>query len=87
MKRFIQLFLLLAAILWGCVRYTDEIRIQESIPFTVEEAKLWFETYGEPEYRFGLKALRSADSSYVELEPLLDWDLAELQEDSIWTVV
>ena len=51
------------------------------------EAKLWFETYGEPEYRFGLKALRSADSSYVELEPLLDWDLAELQEDSIWTVV
>lgn len=87
MKRFVQCSLLLAAMLWGCVRDTDEIRLQEGIPFTVGEARSWFETYGEPEYRTGLSAFRATDSSYVELEPLLDWDLAELQEDSTWTVV
>lgn len=35
MKRFVQCSLLLAAVLWGCVRDTDEILLQEGIPFTV----------------------------------------------------
>lgn len=88
MKRTIYCYLLFITVAWSCIRDVDDvIIIQPEEPFTIAQAKLWYETYGETESGKGFSNFRSGDSTYAELNPLLDWGLAELQEDSTWTVV
>ncbi len=54
---------------------------------TVKKAKSWYETHVNRGDNVGLRLAGSGDSTLRALKPLLDWDLATLHNDSIWSVV
>lgn len=86
MKKIVCCLLCFIAISWSCTRDMEELAVQHDAPLTVPMAKEWFETRGFPWQNSKASSLRS-ESAYPDLIPLFDWDLAELNEDSAWTVV
>jgi hypothetical protein len=83
----IILLLLIFAILWNCQKVEDQTEIlKESL--SINEAKDWFiKNLKNESLQSDLFRSNSADSTVFDLKPLLNWDLAELDNDSIWSVV
>lgn len=63
----------------------DPQQLTESL--TVENAKQWYETNVINKNCFNSFKSKTSDSTVFDLKPLLNWDLAELDNDSIWSVV
>lgn len=89
-KQKLVLFLLFTVMLWSCRDHTAgfEEELQPSVGnLTVKKAKSWYETHVNRGDNVGLRLAGSGDSTLHALKPLLDWDLATLHNDSIWSVV
>lgn len=54
---------------------------------TVDEAKEWFHSSNSMNKNAAYMKVNSNDSNLLELKPMINWDLAELDNDSIWSVV
>ena len=53
----------------------------------MENAKQWYETNVINKNCFNSFKSKTSDSTVFDLKPLLNWDLAQLDNDSIWSVV
>ncbi|MDD3195876.1 MAG: hypothetical protein PHU68_08750 [Paludibacter sp.] len=83
----ITVLLFILAILWNCQKTEEQSEfLKESLSIT--EAKDWYDKNLKYESSYSdLFRSNSADSTVFDLKPLLNWDLAELDNDSIWSVV
>ena len=80
------LMLLFSTVFWSCGEdEEDPQQLTESL--TVENAKQWYETNVINKNCFNSFKSKTSDSTVFDLKPLLNWDLAELDNDSIWSVV
>ena len=80
------LMLLSSTVFWSCGEdEEDPQQLTESL--TVENAKQWYETNVINKNCFNSFKSKTSDSTVFDLKPLLNWDLAELDNDSIWSVV
>lgn len=72
-----------------CACCTEELAKENVTPLqnslTVQQAKEWYNT------KFGaslkVQRVNGSDSTVFALKPLLKWDMAELENDSLWSVV
>ena len=81
---------LLAITLWACEEDIYEVPKPEANRFSVTEAKAWYKVNAplvKPNGIFTKSANESTPAEVLNLEPLLDWDIAELSDDSVWEVV
>ena len=54
---------------------------------SIEIAKNWYQTNINPQQNTSYRKVNSNDINLLALKPMLNWDLAELDNDSIWSVV
>lgn len=78
-------FFILVAICSCNNEISETEQMKESL--TIEKAKEWYESNIQVLANSGLFKARSTDSTYMNLKPLLNWDLAEIDNDSLWSVV
>ena len=83
MKKIYYILTIIAAALISCS--DDTFDEQQTDSLTIEKAKAWFES------NIGLQNLanqmRAPNNDSTDLKPLLNWDMAELAHDSVWSVV
>lgn len=77
--------LFLLTFTWSCQDDTQTPQLNESL--TVEKARMWFENSISNTNISNIFRVKSSDSTVFDLTPLFNWDLAELDNDSIWSVV
>ncbi|MCE1155218.1 MAG: hypothetical protein LWW91_03685, partial [Bacteroidales bacterium] len=78
--------LLLSILIFSCKDDDNQLTPPDNL-FTIDLAKEWFETNfksDEIEHPF---RIQGNDSNMFSLKPLLNWDLAQLTNDSVWSVV
>ena len=83
MKKIYYILTIIAAALISCS--DDTFDEQQTDSLTIEKAKAWFES------NIGLQNLanqmRAPNNDSTNLKPLLNWEMAELDNDSAWSVV
>lgn len=83
MKKIYYILTIIAAALISCS--DDTFDKQQTDSLTIEKAKAWFES------NIGLQNLanqmRAPNNDSTDLKPLLNWEMAELDNDSVWSVV
>lgn len=83
MKKIYYILTIIAAALISCS--DDTFDEQQTDSLTIEKAKAWFES------NIGLQNLanqmRAPNNDSTDLKPLLNWEMAELDNDSVWSVV
>lgn len=83
MKKIYYILTIIAAALISCS--DDTFDEQQTDSLTIEKAKTWFES------NIGLQNLanqmRAPNNDSTDLKPLLNWEMAELDNDSVWSVV
>ncbi len=72
-----------------CAGCTEELAKENVTPLqnslTVQQAKEWYNTKFGANLR--VQRVNGSDSTVFALKPLLNWDMAELENDSLWSVV
>ena len=80
------LLLLLTFALWSC--NNDEPQAPEiKGTLTVAKAKEWYEKFVMKNSLSNQMKAKIAGNAVDSLQPLLNWDIAELDNDSVWSVV
>ena len=80
------LLLLLTFALWSC--NNDEPQAPEiKGTLTVAKAKEWYENFVMKNSLSNQMKAKIAGNGVDSLQPLLNWDIAELDNDSVWSVV
>jgi hypothetical protein len=90
MRRKIISLSLLAITLWACEEDIYEALTPETNRFSVAHAKVWYEANVPLAKPTGILTKSANDNDLAEilnLQPLLDWDIAGLDNDSVWDVV
>jgi len=84
------LLFLVSIVFWGCSEEIskDVSDNQDLTPsLTIEKAKEWYEANFLSSASEGLFKVKTNDSTVFALKPLLNWDIAQLDNDSLWSVV
>jgi len=80
------ILLLLTFALWSC--NNDEPQTSEiKGTLTVAKAKEWYENFVMKNSLTNQMKAKIAGNAVDSLQPLLNWDIAELDNDSVWSVV
>lgn len=80
------IFLLLSILIFSCKDDDNQLTPPENL-FTIDLAKEWFETkFKSDDFEYPFR-IQGNDSNLLSLKPLLNWDIAQLTSDSVWTVV
>jgi len=86
----LSVFLLCSMVLTGCSDeiFKDITYTQKTSPsLTTDKAKAWFETNFPLLKNANTFKIKGSDSTAFQLKPLLDWNLAEIDNDTLWSVV
>lgn len=81
------LFLLCSLFVVGCADDIEIIPIDSTTSLSVEKARTWYETNLITNQGNTIFKAKTTDSTALSLKPLLNWDLAQLDNDSLWSVV
>lgn len=80
------IFLLLSILIFSCKDDDNQLTPPENL-FTIDLAKEWYETNFKSDDFESPFRIQGNDSNVLSLKPLLNWDIAQLTNDSVWTVV
>ncbi len=86
----IIIFSFLAIFLWACEEDIIDVNKHETGRFSIESAKAWYESHAPSVKPNGLltKSVNDDDlQGILNLQPILDWNIAELSNDSVWDAV
>ncbi len=88
LKKEVFIYFLLSLFLVNCSDKFDDYELSPPEPtFSIPMAKSWFETNLQPVIDRNLIKPKTEGSSIIDLQPLFNWDLAELYSNSNWAVV